>query len=76
MSAKTSIFSNLDLPQNLPLTLPRSSFEQRPDVREYESLLHQASAGIGVATANMLPQFTNKRRSWHLCGSRDEILEH
>jgi NodT family efflux transporter outer membrane factor (OMF) lipoprotein len=50
--------STLDLPKNLPLSLPSQLVEQRPDVREYEALLHQASAGIGVATANMLPQFT------------------
>ena len=31
---------------------------QRPDVRAREALLHQASAEIGVATANMLPQIT------------------
>jgi NodT family efflux transporter outer membrane factor (OMF) lipoprotein len=50
--------STLDLPANLPLSLPSQLVEQRPDVREYEGLLHQASAEIGVATANMLPQFT------------------
>jgi NodT family efflux transporter outer membrane factor (OMF) lipoprotein len=50
--------STLKLPENLPLSLPSQLIEQRPDVREYEALLHQASAGIGVATANMLPQFT------------------
>jgi NodT family efflux transporter outer membrane factor (OMF) lipoprotein len=48
----------LHLPENLPLSLPSQLVEQRPDVREYEALLHQASAEIGVATANMLPQFT------------------
>jgi NodT family efflux transporter outer membrane factor (OMF) lipoprotein len=32
--------------------------EQRPDVREYSALLHQATAQVGVATANMLPQIT------------------
>jgi NodT family efflux transporter outer membrane factor (OMF) lipoprotein len=32
--------------------------EQRPDVREYSALLHEATAQIGVATANMLPQIT------------------
>jgi NodT family efflux transporter outer membrane factor (OMF) lipoprotein len=50
--------STLQLPENLPLSLPSQLVEQRPDVREYEALLHQASAEIGVATANMLPQFT------------------
>jgi outer membrane protein TolC len=32
--------------------------EQRPDVRAVEADLHAASAQVGVAIANMLPQFT------------------
>ncbi|WP_205567305.1 efflux transporter outer membrane subunit [Pectobacterium brasiliense] len=48
---------NLSLPRRLPLSLPSSLVEQRPDVRAAEALLHQASANIGVATANQLPQF-------------------
>jgi NodT family efflux transporter outer membrane factor (OMF) lipoprotein len=50
--------SELVLPQNLPLSLPSQLVEQRPDVRQFQALLHAASAQIGVATANMLPQFT------------------
>jgi NodT family efflux transporter outer membrane factor (OMF) lipoprotein len=50
--------SELQLPQNLPLSLPSQLIEQRPDVRQYQALLHVASAEVGVATANMLPQFT------------------
>jgi NodT family efflux transporter outer membrane factor (OMF) lipoprotein len=46
------------LPENLPLTLPSQLVEQRPDVRASEAQLHEASAQVGVATANMLPQFT------------------
>jgi NodT family efflux transporter outer membrane factor (OMF) lipoprotein len=48
----------LTLPRELPLSIPSRLVEQRPDVRAYEALLHQASAQIGVATANMLPQLT------------------
>ncbi len=50
--------SSLQLPQELPLTLPSKLVEQRPDVRAAEEQLHSASAQIGVAKANMLPQFT------------------
>ena len=50
--------STLKLPADLPVSLPSKLVEQRPDVREGEALMHQASAQIGVATANMLPQFT------------------
>lgn len=50
--------STLQLPQDLPLTLPSQLVEQRPDIRAAEAQLHAASAQIGVATANMLPQIT------------------
>ncbi len=49
---------SLTMPQDLPVSLPSKLVEQRPDVREYSALLHQATAQIGVATANMLPQIT------------------
>ncbi|MEO7207551.1 MAG: efflux transporter outer membrane subunit [Steroidobacteraceae bacterium] len=48
----------LTLPVELPLSVPSKFVEQRPDVREYSELLHEATAEIGVATANMLPQIT------------------
>jgi NodT family efflux transporter outer membrane factor (OMF) lipoprotein len=49
---------SLNMPQDLPVSLPSKFVEQRPDVREYSALLHQATAQVGVATANMLPQIT------------------
>ncbi len=49
---------SLTLPADLPVSLPSKLVEQRPDIREYSELLHQATAQIGVATANMLPQLT------------------
>ncbi|MGO9769927.1 MAG: efflux transporter outer membrane subunit [Roseiarcus sp.] len=48
----------LHLPRDLPLSLPSDLVRQRPDIRSAESQLHQASANVGVATANMLPQIT------------------
>ena len=48
----------LQLPATLPLTLPSSLARQRPDIRAAEALLHQASANVGVATANLYPKLT------------------
>lgn len=48
----------LQLPTDLPVSLPSKLVEQRPDIRAAEAQLHAASAQIGVATANMFPQFT------------------
>jgi NodT family efflux transporter outer membrane factor (OMF) lipoprotein len=49
--------SSLQLPQELPLSLPSQLVEQRPDVRQAEENLHWASAQIGIAVANRLPSF-------------------
>lgn len=48
----------LNLPRELPLSLPSSLVRRRPDIRAAEALLHAASARIGVATANLYPQIT------------------
>ncbi|THD50708.1 efflux transporter outer membrane subunit [Phenylobacterium sp.] len=52
--AKIDIAS-LQLPADLPVTLPSKLVEQRPDVRQAEANLHAASAQIGVAEANRFP---------------------
>jgi NodT family efflux transporter outer membrane factor (OMF) lipoprotein len=46
------------LPIDLPLGVPSQLVERRPDVRAAEAQLHAATAQVGVAIANMLPQFT------------------
>jgi NodT family efflux transporter outer membrane factor (OMF) lipoprotein len=48
----------LQLPPELPLSLPARIIEQRPDVRAAEAQLHAANAQVGVAVAAMLPQFS------------------
>ena len=50
--------ASLALPENLPVSLPSKLVEQRPDVQAAEANLHSASADIGVAIANELPQLT------------------
>ena len=50
--------ADLRLPSDLPLSVPSNLIQQRPDIRASEALLHNASANIGVATANLFPQFT------------------
>jgi NodT family efflux transporter outer membrane factor (OMF) lipoprotein len=49
--------SSLQLPQELPVSLPSQLVEQRPDVRQAEENLHAASAQVGIAAANRLPSF-------------------
>ena len=50
--------ASLQLPTELPLSLPSQLVAQRPDVRQAEANLHAASAQIGIAIANRLPNIT------------------
>jgi NodT family efflux transporter outer membrane factor (OMF) lipoprotein len=50
--------ATLRLPRNLPVSLPSKLVQQRPDLRAAEENLHSASAQIGVAIANRLPNVT------------------
>jgi NodT family efflux transporter outer membrane factor (OMF) lipoprotein len=55
---QTFELDELQLPPELPLSLPAKIIEQRPDVRAAEAQLHAANAQVGVAVAAMLPQFS------------------
>lgn len=50
--------AGISLPRDLPLSLPSELVRHRPDIRAAEANLHAASAGIGIAIANRLPQLT------------------
>ncbi|HEV2394179.1 MAG TPA: efflux transporter outer membrane subunit [Verrucomicrobiae bacterium] len=47
--------SSLQLPKELPLSLPSQLVAQRPDVRQAEENMHAACAQVGIAAANRLP---------------------
>jgi NodT family efflux transporter outer membrane factor (OMF) lipoprotein len=57
-TGETFNLGSLRLPSKLPVSLPSQLVEQRPDVRAAEAQLHEASANVGVAIANQLPQFS------------------
>jgi NodT family efflux transporter outer membrane factor (OMF) lipoprotein len=47
--------ASLQLPQTIPVSLPSTIVSQRPDILQAQENLHAASANIGVAVANRLP---------------------
>jgi NodT family efflux transporter outer membrane factor (OMF) lipoprotein len=47
--------AGLALPSDVPVSLPSQMVEQRPDVLQAQENMHDASAQIGVAIANRLP---------------------
>jgi NodT family efflux transporter outer membrane factor (OMF) lipoprotein len=54
-SVATVSLNDLHLPDRLPLSLPSTLVAQRPDVRQARATLHAASAQIGIAAAQRLP---------------------
>lgn len=48
--------ADLQLPAEIPLRVPSELVRRRPDILASEALLHKASAGIGVATADLYPK--------------------
>ncbi|HTN94713.1 MAG TPA: efflux transporter outer membrane subunit [Gallionella sp.] len=64
----------LQLPQELPVSLPSRLVEQRPDILAAESQLHAASAQIGVATASMFPQLTISGNAGSVATSASHLL--
>ena len=48
----------LTLPPDVPVSLPSSVVRQRPDIRAAEARLHEASARVGIATANLFPNIS------------------
>jgi NodT family efflux transporter outer membrane factor (OMF) lipoprotein len=48
--------AGLHLPAQLPVSLPSQLVAQRPDIRQAQANLHAASAQVGIAAANRLPQ--------------------
>ncbi|MDE2272230.1 MAG: efflux transporter outer membrane subunit [Xanthomonadaceae bacterium] len=50
--------ADVTLPTDIPVSLPSSLVAQRPDIRAASAQLHAATAGVGVATADMLPKLS------------------
>jgi NodT family efflux transporter outer membrane factor (OMF) lipoprotein len=56
--AQSFELSSLQLPADLPVSMPSQLVAQRPDVRQAQENMHAASAQIGIAIANRLPDIT------------------
>ncbi len=50
------VLDELQLPEELPVSLPAALLMQRPDLLSSEALLKQAAAEVGVATSNLFPK--------------------
>jgi NodT family efflux transporter outer membrane factor (OMF) lipoprotein len=59
-SVATTAFTldQMQLPRDIPVSVPADLLTQRPDIRAAEETLHAASAEVGIAIANRLPNIT------------------
>ncbi|XOD06289.1 efflux transporter outer membrane subunit [Burkholderia sp. 22PA0099] len=50
--------ADLHLPESVPVAVPSTLLETRPDIRAADASLQAAAAAVGVATAQMFPQIS------------------
>jgi len=66
--------ASLHLPADLPVSLPSALVAQRPDVLQAEANLHAATAQIGIAVANRLPNITLSANAGSTALSFDKLF--
>jgi NodT family efflux transporter outer membrane factor (OMF) lipoprotein len=66
--------SRVQLPQDLPVSLPSALVAQRADVLQAEANLHDASAKIGIATANRLPNIVLTANAGNTAAALDQLF--
>lgn len=66
--------ASLHLPETLPVSLPSAIVAQRPDIEAASAQLHEATANVGVADANMLPQITLSAQGGYQSLAMDQLF--
>jgi NodT family efflux transporter outer membrane factor (OMF) lipoprotein len=66
--------SSLQLPEQLPVSLPSELVRQRPDVLQAEANLHDASAKIGISIANRLPNIALTANAGSTAAAMDQLF--
>jgi NodT family efflux transporter outer membrane factor (OMF) lipoprotein len=66
--------ATLQLPEELPQSLPSALVAQRPDVLQAEANLHDASAKIGIAIANRLPNIVLTANAGSSAAAIDQLF--
>lgn len=66
--------ATLHLPEELPVSLPSALVAQRPDVLQAEANLHDASAKVGIAMANRLPNITLSANAGSTAAALDQLF--
>jgi NodT family efflux transporter outer membrane factor (OMF) lipoprotein len=65
---------SLTLPQDVPVSVPSSVVAQRPDIRAAAAQLHVATANVGIADAQLLPQISLSAEVGHEALTTDTLF--
>lgn len=68
--------ASLDLPRQLPVSLPSELAHRRPDVLAAESQLQAAVAGVGIAHAAFYPRLTLTASTGLQATELDQLFDH
>ena len=68
--------ASLVLPSDMPVSLPSAIVAQRPDIRAAAANLHAASAQVGVAISNRLPNITLSANAGGASTSLSDLFTH
>lgn len=71
---QTFELASLRLPVELPVSVPSKLVERRPDVAQAAAQLHAATAQVGIATADMLPQLTLTANLGHSAAQASQLF--
>ena len=63
------------LPESLPIGLPSTLLERRPDVRQAEQRLIAANAAVGIAYTNMFPKLSLTAQYGLESGEMSDLLK-
>ena len=68
------VLAELQLPAEIPVSVPSKLARQRPDIRAAEAVLTRAGAQVGVATATLYPQLTLSAQLGNLSTSANGLF--
>jgi NodT family efflux transporter outer membrane factor (OMF) lipoprotein len=68
--------ASLNLPPDIPVSLPSRIVSGRPDIAQASANLHAASAQVGVAIANRLPEFSLSAQAGGLSTDINQLFAH
>ena len=73
--ARSRLLQEFNFPETLPIGMPSTLLERRPDVRQAEQRLIAANAAVGIAYTNMFPKLSLTAQYGLESGEMSDLLK-